>query len=121
HAHVPCVRAQQGREHPQERRLAGAVGPEHDERLALLQRQRDVAQRLALTVVSSQPLDLERGHSQALDTCNACELCARAISSRTACSPVCPIDREPPSRPSRLSPARSSATGSGSPLTIPSK
>src|SRR5262249_42450543 len=105
HAHVAPVRAKQRREHAQQRRLAGAVGTEHHQRLPLRERQRDIRQRLALTVVPSEALELERVHPQALDTCGARSRCARAISSRTACS----------------SPLRRSDTGSGSPPTIPSK
>ena len=37
HAHVAGVRSQQRRQHAQQRRLARAVWPEHDERLALAQ------------------------------------------------------------------------------------
>ncbi len=34
HPHLAAARSQQGREDPQQRRLAGAVGPEHEQRLA---------------------------------------------------------------------------------------
>ena len=53
HANLAGVRAQQRGEHPQQRRLAGAVGPEHDERATGLERERDVAQRGALAIAAS--------------------------------------------------------------------
>ncbi len=109
HADGTGVRSQERREHAQQRALAGPVWSEHHERLALTQRQRDIRERLALAEVPSEPFDEERGHAQALDTCSAYALCACAISSRTA--------RSPPSAES----SRNSSTGSGSPLTIPSK
>jgi hypothetical protein len=52
HAHVAGVRAQQRREHPQQRRLSRPVGTEDDERLADRQLERDVAQRGALAVAA---------------------------------------------------------------------
>src|SRR5205085_30261 len=102
HARLSPVRAQQRGEDPQEGGLAGAVGPEDDERLAVLERQADVAQGRALAVVAAEAGQLERGHGA---QAGACVPCAAAIRSRTACS----------------SPRRSSSTGSGSPLTMPSK
>ena len=54
------MRAQQRREDPQQRGLAGAVGAEHHQRLALLERQRDPAERLAFAVAAREAVQLER-------------------------------------------------------------
>ena len=43
HAHLSLVRYEQRRQHPQERRLAGAVGPEHGEGAALLEPERHLS------------------------------------------------------------------------------
>ncbi len=107
-----------------QRRLAGAVGPEHDKRLARVERERDVLERRAFTVVAGQPVELDGRHgvldcyparrlgfevphaqAQTVERRCSCSPWARAISSRTFCS----------------RPSRSSSTGSGSPFTIPSK
>jgi hypothetical protein len=65
HAHAAGVRAQQRGEHAQQRGLAGAVGPEHDERVSGGERQRDVAERLAFAVAANQPVHLECGLAHA--------------------------------------------------------
>ena len=56
--HAALVRAQQRRQDPQQRRLAGAVAAEHRERLPGGERQRDVAQHRALTEVARQAVEL---------------------------------------------------------------
>ena len=60
HAHLAGVRAQQRREHPQQRRLARAVGAEDDERLARGQLERHVAQRSALAVAAPGAAQADR-------------------------------------------------------------
>ena len=130
--------SQQRRQHTQQRCLAGSVGAEHDKRLPRAERERHVVERRAFAVVARQPVELDGRYNildgrynaldrryNALDGCLArrldfdvlhaqaqtvekrcsCSLWACAISSRTSCS----------------RPSRSSATGSGSPFTIPSK
>jgi hypothetical protein len=47
---------------PQGRRLAGAVGAEEDDHLAVVDREVDVAQHLNLAVAGAEARDLEEGH-----------------------------------------------------------
>ena len=56
HAHLARVRNQERREHPQKRRLAGAVGPEHGECLRRLRGEADTAQGLALAEAAHDPV-----------------------------------------------------------------
>ena len=60
HARRAAVRAQQRRQDPQQRRLAGAVGAEHRQRLALLERQRHPGERHALAVGPADVSQLDR-------------------------------------------------------------
>ena len=63
HAHLAVVWPQQRREHPQQRRLARPVRPEHDQRLACRERQRDIAERLAFAVAAHEPFQPEHRSS----------------------------------------------------------
>ena len=60
HDGLAAARAQQRRQDPQQRRLAGAVGPEHDQRLAGGDGQPDAVQRRAFAVVAAQPGEPDR-------------------------------------------------------------
>ena len=55
-------RGQQGREHTDERRLAGAVGPEQAKDLPLLDAERDAVHGGELTEALDDPLDLDGSH-----------------------------------------------------------
>ena len=60
HDRLAAARPQQRRQDPQQRRLAGAVGPEHDQRLAGGERQPDAVQRRAFAVVAAQAGEADR-------------------------------------------------------------
>ena len=59
---VAAVRAQQPGEHAQEGGLAGAVGAEHRERLALVHAHAHAGERRPLAVAPLQPFELDGGH-----------------------------------------------------------
>jgi hypothetical protein len=58
--HLAAARPQQGGEDAQQGRLAGPVGPEHEQRLAAAEPQPDAVERRPFTVVAAQPGEAQR-------------------------------------------------------------
>ena len=64
HPRAAAVRAQQPREHAQQRRLAGAVGAEHRERLPRLHAHAHAGERDPLAVAPLEAFELDRSHAR---------------------------------------------------------
>ncbi len=89
HRHLAGAGARQPGDDRDQRRLAGAIGPEQAEELALLNLQRDPAQGLELAVTLGDPLDVNRdGQGAVLPRRRACASLRRfalGLTNRSVC------------------------------------
>ena len=90
-----------------------------------VERERDVVERRAFAVVAGQPVELD-GRGTVLDGCAPAAWTSRSPSAGSDCGEALLVlalgSRDQLAHRRLLTgPSRSSATGSGSPFTIPSK